>query len=141
MIKAKAKAERAAARQAVVNAIGAAATSQAAASTSTPAEDSPAPDPAPEAPQAADTEDALPVAAPKETVLDRTELLRSKPEVVGRYMQLMVPILVDVYAASVVAPIRLKTLTGLLKAISFLDADELRRVFTVRTNSFLSCSR
>lgn len=129
MIKAKAKAERAAARQAVANVItGTLAMGPA---TATPAEDSPAPEPAPDATQSGDAEDVPPTVPPKEPVLDRTELLRSKPEVVGRYMQLMVPILVDVYAASVVAPIRLKTLTGLLKAISFLDADELRRVFTV----------
>lgn len=43
----------------------------------------------------------------------------------------MVPILVDVYAASVMAPVRIKALTGLLKAVSFLDADELTRVFKV----------
>ena len=67
----------------------------------------------------------------KETPLDRTELLRSKPEVVGRFMQVMVPILVDVYAASVSTPVRIKTLTGLLKAVSFLDSEELKRVFTV----------
>lgn len=65
---------------------------------------------------------------------DRTELLRSKPEVVGRFMQLTVPILVDVYAASVSTPVRIKTLTGLLKAVSFLGADELKRVFTVCIN-------
>jgi E3 ubiquitin-protein ligase TRIP12 len=134
MIKAKAKAERAAARQTVANAAGVPVPAQAsvAAGSSTPAEDSPAPEPAADAPQAAADADEIPAVVPaREPVLDRTELLRSKPGVVGRYMQLMVPILVDVYAASVVAPIRLKTLTGLLKAISFLDADELRRVFTV----------
>ncbi|KAL4078725.1 hypothetical protein V8B97DRAFT_1933082 [Scleroderma yunnanense] len=59
-------------------------------------------------------------------VSDRTELLRSKPEVVGRFMQLMVPVLVDVYAAGVITPIRIKTLTGLLKAVGFLEGDELR---------------
>ena len=140
MIKAKAKAERAAARQAVVNAMGGAPVPHIVSTVgaSTPVDDSPAPDPVPDAPQPGDAEDTVPVVPPKEPILDRTELLRSKPELVGRYMQLMVPILVDVYAASVVAPIRLKTLTGLLKAISFLDADELRRVFTVRHFEFLS---
>ena len=106
--------------------------------TSTPVEGSPAPETADPA-QAADVDEVQPPVPQKEPVLDRTELLRSNPEVVGRYMQLMVPILVDVYAASVVAPIRLKTLTGLLKAMSFLDADELRRVFTVR-NKYLQQS-
>jgi E3 ubiquitin-protein ligase TRIP12 len=50
----------------------------------------------------------------------------------GRFIDLMVPILIDVYAASVITPVRLKTLTGLLKAVSFLDADGLKRVLTVR---------
>ena len=130
--KAKAKADRTAAR--LVNALGVPSSVQAtnAAGSSTPAEDSPAPESTSDPAQpAADADEPPPVVPPKESVLDRTELLRSKPEVVGRFMQLMVPILVDVYAASVVAPIRLKTLTGLLKAMSFLDADELRRVFTV----------
>jgi E3 ubiquitin-protein ligase TRIP12 len=80
-------------------------------------------------PQTQDGEEALPL--PKEPTVDRTELLRSKPAVVGRFMQLMVPILVDVYAASVITPVRVKTLTGLLKAVSFLDGDGLKRVLTV----------
>ena len=58
-------------------------------------------------------------------------MLRGKPEVVGRFMQLIVPILVDVYAASVITTVRIKTLTGLLKAISYLEADEIKRVLTV----------
>jgi len=69
----------------------------------------------------------------------RTELLRSKPDVVDRFMQLLVPILVDVYAASVSIPIRTKSLTGILKTVGFLDADGLKRVFTVcicATSSF-----
>ena len=78
----------------------------------------------------ADVEDPPPPAPAKEASVDRTELLRSKPAVVGRFMQLMVPILVDVYAASVITPVRVKTLTGLLKAVSFLDASGLKRVLT-----------
>ncbi|TFK74978.1 hypothetical protein BDN72DRAFT_886090 [Pluteus cervinus] len=66
----------------------------------------------------------------KEHAVDRTELLRSRPVVVDRFMQLMVPILVDVYAASVITPVRIKTLTGLLKAVSFLEADGLKCVLT-----------
>lgn len=62
----------------------------------------------------------------------RTDLLRSKSVVVGRFMQLLVPILVDVYAASVSTPIRMKTLTGILKTVSFLEAEGLKQVFMVR---------
>jgi E3 ubiquitin-protein ligase TRIP12 len=68
---------------------------------------------------------------PKEQSLDRIELLRSNHEVVERFLQLMVPVLIDVYAASVVTPVRLKTLTGLLKAVGFLEGAELKNVFTV----------
>ena len=35
----------------------------------------------------------------KDQILDRNELLRSKLEVVGRFMQLMVSVLIDVYAS------------------------------------------
>ena len=69
--------------------------------------------------------------AENEVVPDRTEMLRSKPAVVAKFMQLLVPILVDVYAASVITPVRIKTLTGLLKAVSFLDGDGLKRVLMV----------
>jgi hypothetical protein len=65
-------------------------------------------------------------------IVQSTELLRSKPAIVGHFMQLIVPILVDVYAASVITPVRVKILTGLLKAVSFLDGDGLKRVLTVK---------
>lgn len=138
MVKAKAKAERAAARQAhaaLTNNLAAAGlliVDQPSPAPAGPSEESPAPE-ASGAEGPNDSEEAVvPAPAPKEPTVDRTELLRSKPEVVNRFMHLMVPILVDVYAASVVTPVRIKTLTGLLKAVSFLDGDELKRVFTVR---------
>jgi E3 ubiquitin-protein ligase TRIP12 len=64
--------------------------------------------------------------------LSRTELLRSKPELIGRYMRLMVPVLVDVYAASVATQTRSKSLTGILKAVSFAEGDEINAVLKVR---------
>ena len=70
-------------------------------------------------------------AAESEVVPNRTEMLRSKSAVVAKFMQLLVPILIDVYAASVITPLRIKTLTGLLKAVSFLDGDGLKRVLLV----------
>ena len=134
MTKAKAKAERAAARLAAANSASlplpmpptTAAASVAAVST----EDSPAPESQADAQSLPDADGPSSVPA-KEAPISRIDLLRSKPEVVGRFMQLLVPILVDVYAASVVTPVRVKSLTGLLKAVSFLDADELKHVFTV----------
>jgi hypothetical protein len=53
------------------------------------------------------------------------------PRVVGRFMQLIVRILVDVYAASVITTVRIKTLMGFLKTISYLEADEIKRILTV----------
>ena len=40
---------------------------------------------------------------------ERTQLMRSHPDVVGTFMQLTVPILIDVYAASVNLSLRTKT--------------------------------
>lgn len=142
MVKAKAKADRAAARQAAAAATAAQnapsgststphAVPVAAPSAALPVDDSRAPEPEAMHVDPQEGEDALPRLEKESTTVDRTELLRSKPEVVGRFLRLMVPILVDVYAASVITPVRVRTLTGLLKAVSFLDGDELKRVFMV----------
>ena len=130
MIKAKAKAERAAARQAqhvqLYAFAGVSTPSSSATATPAPASGTATPTPA-DSPHEADE---LPNTT-KESPPDRTEMLRGKPEVVGRFMQLIVPILVDVYAASVITTVRIKTLTGLLKAISYLEGGEIKRVLTV----------
>ncbi|TFY64792.1 hypothetical protein EVG20_g5828 [Dentipellis fragilis] len=134
MVKAKAKAERAAARQAAASQLNAFMGLPAPiASASTPSAISEAATPADSTQEGQDGEEATPVSivsTSKESSADRTELLRSKPEVVGRFMQLLVPILIDVYAASVITTVRVKTLTGLLKAISFMDGEEAKRVLT-----------
>ncbi|KAJ2915477.1 hypothetical protein MD484_g4935, partial [Candolleomyces efflorescens] len=128
MVKAKAKADRAAARQA----------NQAATSSATPVESS-APTPTPEAEgrstpslpndsQVQDSDDMTPAPTQKEPPVDRVSLLRANPEVVGRFMTLLIPILVDVYAASVIIAVRVKTLTGLLKAVSFLESEDIQKV-------------
>ncbi|KAJ7780447.1 hypothetical protein B0H14DRAFT_3586076 [Mycena olivaceomarginata] len=141
MVKAKAKAERAAARQAthaslaaamlVVDSLAPTPKASSSAAAAAPADDSASGETAVAEPEEG-TASALP--AP-----DRLELLRSKPAVVGWFMGLMVLILIDVYAASVITPVRVKTLTGLLKAVSFLDADGLKRVLTfVPVASFAS---
>lgn len=131
MIRAKAKADRAAARLAAAGLSIPIPPTTASIAAPIVAEDSPAPESVPDSQLQQESEDAPPAVPPKEPTPDRTELLRSHLDVVDRYMHLMVPILVDVYAASVITPVRVKTLTGLLKAVSFLDPDELRRVFTV----------
>ncbi|GBE89625.1 hypothetical protein SCP_1602880 [Sparassis crispa] len=132
MTKAKTKADRAAARQAVVAAAFMNAPSELpaeSASSSVSARCSTPDAGAADSSSVQDGEEAAPVIPAKESTSDRTELLRSKPNVVGRFLRLMVPILVDVYAASVITPVRIKTLTGLLKAVSFLDGEELKAVF------------
>ncbi|KAJ7210561.1 hypothetical protein GGX14DRAFT_363533 [Mycena pura] len=138
MVKAKAKAERAAARQATNATLAAAmlipppTPSAGTSSSTTPAiaDDSASGDTA-----VAEIDEG----ASSHTTPDRLELLRSSPAVVDRFMDLMVPILIDVYAASVITPIRVKTLTALLKAVSFLDGDGLKRVLTfVPVASFAS---
>lgn len=55
----------------------------------------------------------------------RLEALRSKPELVSRFLKMLLPVLVDVYAASVALRVRTKVLTGLLKTISFLPSEDL----------------
>lgn len=86
-----------------------------------------------------DADEPSHTASATDPVSDRTELLRSKPEAVGRFMRLMVPVLIDVYAASVITPIRIKTLTGLLKAVGFLEGDEIKAALdTVPVASFAS---
>lgn len=136
-MKAKAKADRAAARQAAHTSASAStpAPSAPVEAAATPTAEREASTPTPvvertsqEAEEGASTSNATPA---KEAPPDRTELLRSKPAVVGRFVQLLMPILIDVYAASVITPVRTKTLTGLLKALSFLDADAIKKVFLV----------
>ncbi|KAI0060670.1 hypothetical protein BV25DRAFT_1954506 [Artomyces pyxidatus] len=138
MVKTKAKAERAAIRQATqaqVNALIGFSTPSASASTPATQSEGATPTPVDSAQEA----DEPSVPSSRDSTADRTEMLRAKPEVVGRFMQLMVPILIDVYAASVITTVRIKTLTGLLKAISFLEAGETKRVLTfVPVASFAS---
>jgi E3 ubiquitin-protein ligase TRIP12 len=134
IIKAKAKADRAAARhaqQTQIYAHGSGSTpSSSATATPGPASETATPTPA-DSPHEAEE----PTPANKESPPDRTEMLRGKPDVVGRFMRLTVPILVDVYAASVITTVRIKTLTGLLKAISYLEADGIKQVLTVRSDT------
>jgi len=131
-VKARARAERAAARQATGTSVVPASQPSPDAGPPTPADNHPSPE-TPGADNASqDSEERRAGDSRKENTPDRTELLRSKPQAVGRFMQLSVPVLVDVYAASVYAPVRIKTLTALLKAVSFLDAEGLKRVLGVR---------
>lgn len=133
LVKAKAKADRAASRREARDASSAVPSTHQPTSpngATDPTEASATIEPNSETPSREEPADASQNPG-KDQVVDRNELLRSKPEVVGRFMQLMVPVLIDVYAASVITSVRLKTLTGLLKAVGFLETEDLKRVFSV----------
>ena len=55
----------------------------------------------------------------------RLELLQGKLDLLMQFMRLMIPVLVEVYAASITVNIRTRALTRMLKATSFLEPDEL----------------
>jgi E3 ubiquitin-protein ligase TRIP12 len=73
---------------------------------------------------------------PKKDSEIRIELLKSKPDLVSRFTRAIVPVLVDVYAASVSQRVRLKVLMGLLKAVAFAEPEELQAVLHVGYNQF-----
>lgn len=58
----------------------------------------------------------------------RLSLLKEHPELVRRFVGLIIPVLVDVYAATVALKVRTKVLTALLKTVGYLAPDELREV-------------
>jgi E3 ubiquitin-protein ligase TRIP12 len=62
---------------------------------------------------------------------DRLELLKSRPELIGRFIRAVTPVLVDVYAASVASRVRTKVLTGLVKAVAFAESEDLRLTLQV----------
>lgn len=61
----------------------------------------------------------------------RLTLLKSRPELTDRFLKIIVPVLVDVYAASVALRVRTKVLTALLKTVSFLSSEDLTKVLQV----------
>jgi E3 ubiquitin-protein ligase TRIP12 len=65
----------------------------------------------------------------------RTELFKAQPELLAKFVKAIVPVLVDVYAASVTQRVRTKVLTGLTKAVAFADAESLRATLKVRVIS------
>lgn len=68
---------------------------------------------------------------PKRDSEIRTELLKSKPDLVAGFTRSIVPVLVDVFAASVSHRVRYKVLAGLLKAVAFAEPGELQVVLNV----------
>ena len=84
--------------------------------------------------------DALPIVEKekekeKDKLATRIEVLKEKSDLVQRFLNSLVPILVDVYAASVAIQVRTRTLSGLLKAVSWMEADALSTVLKVRSST------
>lgn len=68
----------------------------------------------------------------------RLALLKSQPQLVSKFMRSLMPVLVDVYAASVSLRVRTKALTGLTKATGFAEPADLKQTLTnVPMSSFL----
>jgi E3 ubiquitin-protein ligase TRIP12 len=65
------------------------------------------------------------------TTQARLKLLREKPEVVSRFLFLVVPILFDVYSASVTLQVRMRCFLGILKATSFVDGPGMELLYRV----------
>lgn len=61
-----------------------------------------------------------------EQMIQRIALLKSRPELLGEFIKAIVPVLVDVYAASVASRVRTKVLNGLVKAIASAEQDDLK---------------
>lgn len=59
----------------------------------------------------------------------RLQLLRANPEVISRFLRLIVPVLFDVYSASVTLPVRMRCFTGILKATSFVEGDAMEAFY------------
>jgi len=51
--------------------------------------------------------------------------------VVSRFLHLIIPVLFDVYAASMTLQIRLRSLTSILKATNFVDSEDISLLFRV----------
>jgi hypothetical protein len=56
----------------------------------------------------------------------------ARRDAVRRYYTLMLPTLVDVYAASVSVQVRSRAVQGMLKIVNFCDPEDLAKIMTVR---------
>jgi hypothetical protein len=65
------------------------------------------------------------------TTQARLKLLRENPEVVSRFLFLVVPLLFDVYSASVTLQVRMRCFLGILKATSFVDGPGMELLYKV----------
>lgn len=72
--------------------------------------------------------------AKKDSVIQaqqRLQMLKERPELTNAFIRAIVPVLVDVYAASASPRVRQKVLSGLTRAIAFAQPDLLRETLKV----------
>ena len=68
----------------------------------------------------------------------RTDYFNAHPELLAKFIKAILPVLVDVYAASVAMRVRTKVLNALLRAVAFSGPDGLRATLKVRLNRVIS---
>lgn len=69
--------------------------------------------------------------AKEQAQLKRVEMLKGREGLMKRFTQLVLPTLVEVYAASVALHVRGKAILGILKLLSYVEAEPLREVLHV----------
>lgn len=74
------------------------------------------------------------------TTQTRLKLLREKPEVVFKFLFLVVPVLFDVFSASVTLQVRMRCFMGILKATSFVDGPGMEALYKVFVPWRWACS-
>jgi E3 ubiquitin-protein ligase TRIP12 len=70
---------------------------------------------------------------------EKVALLKSRPDLSGKFIKAIVPVLVDVYAASVAPRVRTKVLTALVKAAAFAEPDQLHATLKVGVSTVHLC--
>lgn len=68
----------------------------------------------------------------EQAIEQRLDVLKAHPDLVRRFVGLTIPVLVDVYAATVAVKVRTKVLNALLKTVSYLPSEDLKEIIKVR---------
>ncbi|KAG5458360.1 MAG: hypothetical protein BJ554DRAFT_1422, partial [Olpidium bornovanus] len=81
-----------------------------------------------------------PGAAGSEAKDTRKELLKESPDLVARFGKILLPVLMEIYAASTNPQIRRRVLVAILKILHFTPAEQLARTLhTVSFATFVAC--
>lgn len=94
--------------------------------------DLPAVEPTPIDPAALAKENAIKQKKEQELQQEqRMELFKAHPDLLSKFIKAILPVLVDVYAASVATRVRTKVLNGLTRAVAFSEPEQLRATLRV----------